>query len=168
MAKHSAGILLYRRTKETYEVLLVHPGGPFWVKRDLGAWSIPKGEYEMGEESLVAAKREFGEEVGSMAPEGDYLSLGEFEQPSGKIVHVFALESDFDLDKFHSNMFQMEWPPKSGQRQDFPENDKASWLSLATARGKLVKGQVVIVEELAKRLGISLAHASPPEQSALF
>ena len=164
MAKQSAGILLYRRAKETYEVLLVHPGGPFWANKDLGAWSIPKGEYETDEEPLAAAKREFDEEVGAPAPEGSYLSLGEFKQPSDKIVHAFALESDFDLEQFQSNLFEMEWPPRSGQKQTYPENDKAGWMPLDVAGSKIVKGQVPVLERLAEELG----HKIAPTQGQLF
>lgn len=166
MAKQSAGILLYRKTDNGYEVLLVHPGGPFWAKKDLGSWSIPKGEYEEGEEPLVAAQREFAEEVGSPAPDGDYQTLGEAKQSSGKIVHAFALESDFNLEKFHSNMFHVEWPPKSGKQQEFPENDKAAWIPLSAAKQKLVKGQISIIEILAKNLGQDLNHTTP--QVSLF
>lgn len=131
---------------------MVHPGGPFWAQRDLGAWSIPKGEFEAQEEPLRAAKREFAEETGAAAPEGSYKFLGEFRQSGGKIVHAFALESDFNLEKFHSNMFVMEWPPNSGATQEFPENDKAAWIPLALARKKIVKGQVAILQELSRYL----------------
>ena len=168
MAKHSAGILLYRKTDTGYEVLLVHPGGPFWAKKDLGSWSIPKGEYDEGEEPLVAAKREFAEEIGSQAPDGDYQTLGEAKQSSGKIVHAFTLESDFSLEKFSSNMFQMEWPPKSGQTQEFPECDKAAWVPLASAKQKLVKGQVALLETLASHLHQSLGDSTDTPQTSLF
>jgi len=168
MAKHSAGILLYRKTDTGYEVLLVHPGGPFWAKKDLGSWSIPKGEYDEGEEPLVAAKREFAEEIGSQAPDGDYQTLGEAKQSSGKIVHAFTLESDFSLEKFSSNMFQMEWPPKSGQTQEFPECDKAAWLLLPIAAQKVVKGQVPIIEALAVQLGVNLVGLDTAPQTSLF
>ena len=166
MAKVSAGILLYRKTKGGYEVLLVHPGGPFWAKKELGAWSIPKGEFVEGEEPLVAAKREFEEEVGSPPPAGDYHPLGEMKQSSGKIVHAFVLEAEFDLEKFKSNLFEMEWPPKSGQTQEFPECDKAAWVSLPTAKQKLVKGQVIFIDRLAEQLGQE--SAEPPQQASLF
>ena len=163
----SAGILLYRKVGKGYEVLLVHPGGPFWATKDLGAWSMPKGEFEEGEVPLDAAKREFGEEIGSPPPEGDYVSLGQAKVSSNKIVHAFALGSDFNLERFHSNMFTMEWPPKSNQQQEVPENDKAAWLPLAIARQKLLKGQLLFLEELAKRLGQKLGTDDRP-QTQLF
>ncbi|HSX17297.1 MAG TPA: NUDIX domain-containing protein [Patescibacteria group bacterium] len=157
MTKQSAGILLYRNTPQGYEVLIVHPGGPFWAERDEGSWSIPKGEFTDDEEPLVAAKREFTEEIGTAPPQGDYADLGEEKQSSGKVVRVFALKSDFNLEKFSSNMFHMEWPPKSGKQQEFPENDKAAWTPIATARQKLVKGQVPFIEKLAAQLGADLS-----------
>jgi predicted NUDIX family NTP pyrophosphohydrolase len=153
MPEQSAGILLFRLTGPEPEVLLVHPGGPFWAKKDDGAWSIPKGLYEPGEEPLAAAKREFEEETGS-APSGDLSLLGTFRQPSGKIVMAYAGEGDFDIDRFRSNQFELEWPPKSGRRQSFPEADRASWFSLTDARRKVTKGQVAIVEALSRRLGL--------------
>lgn len=166
--KHSAGILLYRKASASYEVLLVHPGGPFWARKDLGSWSMPKGEFDEDEQPLVAAKREFAEEIGAQAPDGRYQTLGEFKQPSGKIVHAFALESDFNLEKFQSNMFEMEWPPKSGQKQEFPENDKAAWTALPPAVRKVVKGQVPVIEALAAKLGVSLDDADVQPQTSLF
>lgn len=161
---HSSGILLYRPHGNTYEVLIVHPGGPFWMNKDLGAWSVPKGEVESGEDKLTAAKREFEEEVGAPPPAGDYELLGEATQSSGKIVSAFTLQSDFNLERFRSNMFAMEWPPKSGEQQEFPENDKAAWVSLNTAKQKLVKGQVPLLQALADRLGVKLHDiVVPPE-----
>lgn len=170
MAKHSAGIFLYRKTEQGYEVLIVHPGGPFWAKKDNGSWSMPKGEFDESEAALEAAKREFKEETNISAPEGDYQLLGEIKQPSGKIVHAFALESDIDLEKFKCNMFEMEWPPRSGKKQEFPENDKAAWVPLSTARQKLVKGQVPLLEALANKLGQKLEEqaAEEPSQPSLF
>lgn len=170
MAKSSAGLLLYRQGAKGYEVLLIHPGGPFWAKKDQGAWSLPKGEFVEGEDPLVAAKREFQEEIGLPAPQGDYESLGEAKQSSGKIVHAFTLEANLSLDGFNSNTFIMEWPPKSGQQQEFPEADRAAWLPLKTATRKLVKGQVVFVERLADKLGASLGEVETDqnEQVALF
>jgi len=166
MPKHSAGLLLYRTsTFRGLEVLIVHPGGPFWAKRDFGAWSIPKGEFIENEEPLVAAKREFQEEMGAPAPLGDYVSLGEAKQASGKVVHIFALASDFNLELFKSNMFTMEWPPKSGTRQEFPECDRAAWVSMRTAKQKLVKGQVPLLETLAAKLQVRLDE-SPPAQTS--
>jgi predicted NUDIX family NTP pyrophosphohydrolase len=170
MAKHSAGILLYRKGKSGYEVLLVHPGGPFWAKKDWGAWSMPKGEFVEGEDPLSAAKREFKEETGLDAPQGDYTNLGESKQSSGKIVHAFILEAGLSLERFKSNTFTMEWPPKSGKRQEFPEADKAAWTMLKTAAKKLVKGQVVFVERLAGKLGVSVEgdETSETGQVSLF
>ena len=170
MPKHSAGIVLYRPAKKGWEVLIVHPGGPFWAKKDKAAWSIPKGEYAPEEDALAAAKREFTEEIGSPPPDGDYLDLGEVKQPSGKLVHVWALQHDFDLANFKSNMFEMEWPPRSGQKQQFEEADKAAWVSLATATVKLVKGQVAFIEKLAEQLGATSTTDEPDEagQTSLF
>jgi predicted NUDIX family NTP pyrophosphohydrolase len=156
MPEQSAGILLYRRTGSEPEVLLVHPGGPFWAKKDDGAWSIPKGLYEPGEDPVDAAKREFMEETGS-ALTGDLALLGTFRQPSGKSVTAYAVEGDFDLDGFRSDQFEMEWPPRSGRRQSFPEADRAGWFSLTEARRKVTKGQVAVVDALQSRLEASPA-----------
>jgi predicted NUDIX family NTP pyrophosphohydrolase len=161
--KQSAGILLYRKQKTTIEVLLVHPGGPFWAKKDRGAWSIPKGEFLEGEDPLVAAKREFSEELGLPVPNAALISLESAKQPSGKVVYIWTGEADLDITRMHSNTFAMEWPPKSGNEQDFPEVDRAKWCSLALAREKLVKGQVTFIERLAEQLGATL-----PTQATLF
>lgn len=170
MAKHSAGIFLYRKTADGYEVLIVHPGGPFWAKKDNGSWSMPKGEFDETEEPLDAAKREFKEETSIVAPAGDYQNIGEAKQSSGKIVHAFACEADVNLEKFKSNMFEMEWPPKSDKKQEFPENDKAAWVPLSQAKQKLVKGQVPLLEALATKLGQKLEGPLPDEnpQASLF
>ncbi len=151
MPQVSAGILLFRRSGGAVEVLLVHPGGPFWAKKDAGAWSIPKGLVDPNEEPLAAARREFGEETGAAAP-ADAVPLGDFRQASGKIVTAFAVEGDFDLAGFRSNRFTMEWPPKSGRMAEFPEADRAGWFSLAEAAEKIVKGQRPILATLAQRL----------------
>src|SRR5262249_18770859 len=156
MPEQSAGILLYRRTGPEPEVLLVHPGGPFWAKKDDGAWSIPKGLYEPDEEPLAAALREFAEGTGSL-PTGDFGLLGTFRQPSGKVVMAFAGEGAFDLSGFRSNDFELEWPPKSGRRQRFPEADRAGWFTLGEARSKVTKGQVAMIDALASRLGIPIS-----------
>jgi predicted NUDIX family NTP pyrophosphohydrolase len=153
MPQQSAGILLYRRKDSEPEVLLVHPGGPFWAKKDDGAWSIPKGLCETDEEPLAAAKREFAEETGC-TPAGDFVELGSFRQSGGKVVTAFAVEGDFDLAAFRSNSFEMEWPPKSGRKQAFPEADRAGWFALMQARRKMTKGQVQIIDALAGRLRI--------------
>lgn len=170
MKKQSAGILLYRQRQgqQSFEVLLVHPGGPFWAKKDSGAWSMPKGEFEEGEEPLAAAKREFAEEVGAPAPGGDYFFVGQAKQSSGKLVHAFALQADLDLTHFKSNLFQMEWPPKSGQQQAFPENDKAAWFTLPDAAQKLVKGQLPLLEKLAAQLKVGLEPDMRNEQTSLL
>jgi predicted NUDIX family NTP pyrophosphohydrolase len=153
MPKRSAGIVMYREVGSTRELLLVHPGGPFWAKKDEGAWSIPKGEYEPDEDPLAAAKREFAEELGSAPPEGGYLDLGEVVQPSRKRLVVFAIEGDFDPATLTSNLFEIEWPPKSSQMQSFPEVDRAAWFAPDEARKKILPGQVPFIDRLLARLG---------------
>ena len=152
MARISAGILLFRRRAEDVQVLLVHPGGPFWAKKDDGAWSIPKGLAEEGEDWLAAAKREFFEETG-MAIDGEFLDLGAHKQPGGKTIVAFAQEGDFDAGSLKSNMFSIEWPPRSGRRAEFPEVDKAAWVSLDQAIDKATQGQRPIIAALAQKLG---------------
>jgi predicted NUDIX family NTP pyrophosphohydrolase len=147
MRKHSAGLLLYRWRSGGFEVLLVHPGGPFWAGKDGGAWSIPKGEYPPDEDPLAAAYREFNEETSCLA-EGEVIPLRPLKQPSGKVIQAWALEGDCDADAIRSNTFSLEWPPRSGQRQDFPEVDRAAWFSLEAAREKILKGQVGFIDEL--------------------
>jgi predicted NUDIX family NTP pyrophosphohydrolase len=154
MAKQSAGLLIYRTKNKQVEVLLVHPGGPFWAKKDQGAWSIPKGEFEEGEEPLLAAKREFKEELGIAVPEGTYFELGSAKQSGGKVVYAWAIEADVDTKQVKSNTFEMEWPPRSGKKQEFPEVDKARWFALGVARQKLGKGQMPLLERLITELGI--------------
>jgi predicted NUDIX family NTP pyrophosphohydrolase len=148
----SAGILLYRRRAGGPEVLLVHPGGPFWARRDEGAWSIPKGEYEASDDPLKAARREFEEELGRAAPDGEPVELGEIRQKSGKRVRAWALEGDLDPDQIASDTFTVEWPPRSGQTREFPEVDRAGWFTLEQARKKLNPGQVALLETLAERV----------------
>jgi predicted NUDIX family NTP pyrophosphohydrolase len=148
MAKRSAGILLYRGEGAALELLLVHPGGPFWAKKDAGAWSIPKGEYTEGEDPLSVAKREFEEELGSPPPEGLFLPLGELVQPSRKVVTAFAIEGDFDPASLKSNLFELEWPPKSGRMQSFPEVDRAAWFAPGEARVTIQKGQAPFVDRV--------------------
>jgi predicted NUDIX family NTP pyrophosphohydrolase len=140
MPKRSAGILMYRRGEDGLEVLLVHPGGPFWAKKDLGAWSIPKGEYSEAEDPLAVAVREFQEETG-LRPHGDFRPLGELVQPGRKIVTAWAVAGDFDIATLKSNTFEMEWPPKSGRKSSFPEVDRAAWFSLDQAGKKILPGQ---------------------------
>ncbi|MFZ1103078.1 MAG: NUDIX domain-containing protein [Hyphomicrobiaceae bacterium] len=152
MPQRSAGILLYRRRQGTVEVLLVHPGGPFWARKDDGAWSIPKGEYEPAEDPLAAARREFAEETGSPA-EGKAIALGAFRQPSGKIVEAWAIEGDFDPAALKSNTFTLEWPPRSGRMREAPEVDRAAWFTPDEAARKLLKGQRPILEALLRHLG---------------
>ena len=150
MTKRSAGILLFRRGG-AIEVFLVHPGGPFWANKDAGAWSIPKGEYEDDEDPLAAARREFAEETG-IAVDGDFIPLEPVKQPSGKIVSAWALEGDCDATRITSNSFAMEWPPKSGRHQEFPEVDRAGWFDLDAAREKLTRGQVSLLDQLRRHL----------------
>jgi predicted NUDIX family NTP pyrophosphohydrolase len=152
MPKRSAGILMYRRPDAGLELLLVHPGGPFWAKKDLGAWSIPKGEYSESEDALAVAKRELEEETGARV-QGDFLSLGELVQPGRKIVSAWAIEGDFDPSNLKSNLFEMEWPPKSGRKQSFPEVDRAQWFSPADARQKILKGQSEFITRLLEAIG---------------
>lgn len=152
MPKLSAGMLLFRKVDAGFEVFLVHPGGPFWEKKDLGAWSLPKGEYVRGEDPLGAALREFEEETSFRLEPSNVLPLGELKQPSGKVITTWALEKDVDPALVKSNMFEMEWPPKSGTLQEFPEVDRAGWFPLARARQKLLKGQVGFLTRLVKVL----------------
>jgi predicted NUDIX family NTP pyrophosphohydrolase len=152
MPKSSAGILLYRFRPAGPEVLLVHPGGPFWARKDEGAWSIPKGLVEPGEDVLAAAQREFAEETGCR-PEGEAVALGDFRQPGGKLVTVFAIAGDFDLAGFASNSFTLEWPPRSGRQAEFPEADRAGWFALPAARVKILKGQIPILTAFAAAIG---------------
>jgi predicted NUDIX family NTP pyrophosphohydrolase len=149
MPKLSAGILLFRKGAAGVEVMLVHPGGPFWAKKDFGAWSIPKGLADEAEHLLAAAKREFLEETG-MAVDGEFLDLGAHKQPSGKTIVAFACEGDFDPAALISNMFTMEWPPGSGKTAEFPEVDKAAWLPIDEATGKINKGQAPIIMRLSE------------------
>jgi predicted NUDIX family NTP pyrophosphohydrolase len=154
MPKRSAGILMYRRPGTGLEVLLVHPGGPFWAKKDLGAWSIPKGEYAADEEPLAVAAREFEEETGAR-PRGDFLPLGEVVQPGRKAVAAWAVEGDFDVATLKSNLFELEWPPRSGRRVSFPEVDRAEWFSIPDARRKILPGQTPFLDRLSAALGVS-------------
>lgn len=151
MSQHSAGILVYRYRDDDLQVLLVHPGGPFWVKKDLGAWSIPKGLLQEGEAPLAAARREFEEETG-FAIDGSFLSLGELKQASGKRVHAWAVEGELDAGRIRGNSFSLEWPPRSGHMQEFPEVDKGAWFDLATAREKIHQGQAPFLERLQAQL----------------
>ena len=151
VGKNSAGLLLYRIRKAAIEVLLVHPGGPYWKNKDEGAWSIPKGEFLPEEDPLAAARREFFEETG-VAIEGELRALKPLRQPGGKIVHAWAVEADLDPATIVSNPFEIEWPPRSGRLQSFPEIDRGAWFSLPEARRKILRGQVPLLEELAQML----------------
>ena len=155
MAKLSAGLLVYRLKDKNIEVFLVHPGGPFWAKKNNGAWSIPKGEYSADEDPLEAAKREFKEETGFAPPAGKFTPLQPAKQPSGKVISAWVVKGDFDAEKIKSNSFSMEWPPKSGKQQEFLEVDRAEWFSLDEAKMKILKGQKGFLEQLAKLLRVS-------------
>ncbi len=152
MPKLSAALLLYRIRNRQTEVLLVHPGGPFWTKRDDGAWSIPKGEYRVGEDPLTAAYREFHEELGHAAPPGEAVELGEIRQRGGKLVRAWAISGDLEVSPVASNSFEMEWPPRSGIHTEFPEVDRAEWFDLPNARAKLLPAQTEFLDTLEARL----------------
>lgn len=151
----SAGLLVYRRRDGALEVLLVHPGGPAWARREEGAWSIPKGEYERGEDPLRAARREFEEELGTPAPDGPVHDLGEIRQRAGKRVRAWALEGDLDVATVSSNTFPFEWPPRSGKMIEIPEIDRAEWFALDVARERVNPGQVPLLERLAHTIEAS-------------
>jgi predicted NUDIX family NTP pyrophosphohydrolase len=150
MPKTSAGILVYKNIKDAIVILLVHPGGPFWAKKDLNSWSVPKGEFNEPEDPFEAAKREFSEETGYFLPDGEFIRLETVKQPGGKIVHTWAVKGDLDVSELKSNQFSMEWPPKSGKFKEFPEIDRAEWFTVETAKMKIVKGQIPILENLEK------------------
>ena len=147
MSKKSAGFLLYREISGHLEVFLVHPGGPFWAKKEEGAWSVPKGEFEDNEDPFSAAQREFAEETG-LSPHGEAIPLQTVRQPSGKLICAWVMKYDLDLADFRTNTFSMEWPPKSGRYQEFPEVDRAAWFTIEAARHKIVKGQMPFLDQL--------------------
>ena len=149
MARQSAGLLMYRRREGALEVFLVHPGGPFWARKDLGVWSIPKGEFAPEENPLQAARREFAEETGFTA-DGEVVPLAPLKLSSRKVVHAWAVEGDVDAAALRSNTFTMEWPPGSGQQQQFPEVDRGEWYAIEAARQKISKGQAGLLEQLAR------------------
>jgi predicted NUDIX family NTP pyrophosphohydrolase len=149
--KRSAGILLFRRRDGELEVLLVHPGGPFWASKDLGAWSIPKGEHDPDEDARACALREFEEETGSAPSPGDLADLGEVRQKAGKAVHAWAVEGDLDPATIRSNTFTMQWPPRSGQMKEFPEVDRAEWFALDAARERINPAQAAFLDRLSDR-----------------
>ncbi len=175
MSKLSAGILLFKVSdNDVLEVLIVHPGGPFWAKKDEAAWSIPKGEYPEDEDAYEAAHREFREELGMDAPSRSSIDLGEIKQSSGKRIRVWAIEGDLDASKVESNTFAIEWPPKSGQSVEFPEVDRASWEPIAVARRKVHKGQVDFLSRLTEalrhegRVGVSEGTDDEPSPQSSF
>jgi predicted NUDIX family NTP pyrophosphohydrolase len=147
MAKESAGLLVYRKTPNGLEFLLAHPGGPFWKNKDAGAWTIPKGEIQEGEDALKAAKREFNEELG-INMSGDFVQLTPIKQKAGKIVHAWAVEADLDLGHFKSNTFSMEWPPRSGRTAQFPEVDKVAYFNLEAATEKINPAQTALLQQV--------------------
>jgi predicted NUDIX family NTP pyrophosphohydrolase len=152
MPKRSAGLLLFREAAGHLEVLLVHPGGPFWAKKDDGAWSIPKGEFEEGEDPLAAARREFEEETGFQAAK-ETIPLEPLRQPGGKLVYAWAIRQNVDPSELKSNTFSMQWPPKSGKLQEFPEVDRAAWFTIEAAGEKILKGQAGFLAQLQDKLG---------------
>lgn len=152
MPRTSAGLLPYRWRDGRPEVFLVHPGGPFWANKDAHAWSVAKGEVEVGEDLLAAARREFREETG-LTLTRPVLALAPVRQPGGKIVHAWAIEAEIDPAAIRSNVFPMEWPPKSGRIEDFPEVDRAAWFGLPEARTRIIKGQLALLDELESVLG---------------
>ncbi|MGZ4232346.1 MAG: NUDIX domain-containing protein [Solirubrobacteraceae bacterium] len=153
MPRRSAGLLVHRERSGEREVLLVHPGGPMWAKRDEGAWSIPKGEYEPGEDPLAAAQREFEEELGTAAPDGPVTDLGEVKQKSGKIVSAWAVAGDIDVTEITSNTVEVQWPPRSGKMLEIPEVDRAEWFGIQQARAKINAAQAELLDRLTERLG---------------
>lgn len=158
MPKLSAGVLLYRTRDRAVEVLIAHPGGPFWARKDNGAWSIPKGEYIHGEDPWAAAQREFFEELGLAVPQGPRLELGEVKQSGGKVVTAFAVHGDLDVTSARSNTFELEWPKGSGNVRSFPEVDRVGWFSVAQARVKLLKGQLGLLDQLMARPELADLH----------
>jgi predicted NUDIX family NTP pyrophosphohydrolase len=168
MKKFSAGILVFRKIGGQVEVLLAHHGGPFWAKKDDGAWSIIKGEYDDNEEAFNAAKREFREETSYDAPKGEYIDLGEFKRKDGKTIKAWATEANFDPKTIKSNTFEMEWPPKSGRMQEFPENDRAEWFTLDKALSKLHNGQQIFIDRLSEKLNIQKLEPEEPKQQQLL
>ena len=165
MAKQSAGVLLYRKRGGAIEIFLVHPGGPYWSGKDLGSWSIPKGEFTAEEAPLSAARREFEEETGHEIS-GDFVPLAPIKQPGGKVVHAFAVEGDCDAQAIESNRFSLEWPPRSGHYREFPEVDRAGWFSVPLAKQKIAKGQIGFIDELLLRIP-SVSQPSVPQRETI-
>ena len=152
MGKKSAGIILYRKKNNILEIMLVHPGGPFWAKKDAGVWSIPKGEFDDGEEALMAAKREFEEELGKKVSAEAFIELSPVKSKSSKIVQAFAAEEDFDTANIVSNLCWIDWPPRSGKKMEIPEVDRAEWFNIETARKKIIGYQLPLIDELVKKM----------------
>lgn len=159
MKKQSAGLLVYREINGKVEVLLIHPGGPFFVKKDV--WGIPKGEYDDSEDPLSVAAREFQEEIGQTAPSGGTVYLGEIKRPDGKAIKTWAIRGDYNVETVKSNLFDLEWPPRSGNIQQFPEVDAAKWFPIDSVDGKMHKGQEVFIERLAEYLKIDIKKPTP-------
>jgi predicted NUDIX family NTP pyrophosphohydrolase len=173
MKKHSAGLLVYRKRDGQLEVLIAHMGGPWWAKKDKGAWSIPKGEYSEGEDPKQTAEREFKEELGLDPPTGKWLELGTVDQKNNKTVIAWAVEGDMDVRHISSNTFKAEWPPRSGKTQEFPEIDRAGWFTLGEAAKKLIPEQVEFLKRLADKLDVgfdtkSASEEDKPKQNSLF
>jgi len=168
MKKHSAGLVVYRKKAGQLEVLLAHMGTPWWAKKDKGAWTIPKGEYQENEDALAAAKREFKEELSHEVPDGKLLELGSIEQNNNKTVVAWALEADLDVSHISSNTTTIEWPPRSGRTQEFPEIDRAAYWSLPEAAARIVPGQAGLLERLANKLAVPFDPAAEPKQGSLF
>ncbi len=167
MKVHSAGIVVYRQTTGQPEVLLAHMGSPWWAKKDIGAWTIPKGVVEAGEQPIETAKREFSEELGLEPPQGEFIELGNIEQHNNKIVTAWAIEANPDISHIKSNSVEIEWPPKSGQTQEFPEIDRAAWFDLAEADQRVVSGQAELFKRLVKHLDIEI-NPVVSKQGSLF
>lgn len=172
MKKQSAGLLVYKIEDKQIKVLVAHMGGPWFAKKEQGSWTIPKGEYDENEEPMAAAKREFKEELGQDAPEGEYLELGVIEQKNNKQVIAWGVQADLDVTDIHSNSHAIEWPPKSGKQVEFPEIDRAEYLGLAEAAKKLISGQAELLERLRRKLNLPWqaepAESEKPAQSSLF
>ena len=166
MIKHSAGLLVYRINDGQLEVLIGHMGGPFFAKKDKAAWSIPKGEYDETEDPKTAARHEFQQEIGQPPPDGDWLELGQVEYKNKKRVSIWAIEGEVDANNIQSNTFELEWPPRSGQTQQFPEIDRAEWLTIDQPRPKLIPAQCVFLDRLSQQLGVEPLRAA--RQEALF
>jgi predicted NUDIX family NTP pyrophosphohydrolase len=168
MSKRSAGILVFRKLDNQVEVLIAHPGGPCYIKKDNGYWTIPKGLYDDDEEPMDAAKREYEEEIGLQVPEGELIDLGEIKRSDGKFIKAWAVEGEVDTTKVKSNTFKLEWPPKSGKKIEVPEIDRAEWYELAAAIPKLQSAQVVFLERLAAKLNVKMPDAPDESQQQLL